>query len=31
VAVSGHRWLSRRRQRQDIVTMATDDELEAVG
>jgi CelD/BcsL family acetyltransferase involved in cellulose biosynthesis len=31
VAVSGHRWLSRRRQRQEIVTMATDDELEAVG
>ncbi len=31
VAVSGHRWLSRRRQRQEIVSARPDDELEAVG
>lgn len=31
VAVSGHRWLSRRRQRQEIVSGRPDDELEAVG
>jgi CelD/BcsL family acetyltransferase involved in cellulose biosynthesis len=30
VAVSGHRWLSRRRQRQEIVSARPDDELEAV-
>ena len=29
VAVSGHRWLSRRRQRQDAVTEASPEELEA--
>ena len=31
MAVSGHRWLSRRRQRQEIVSARPDDELEAVG
>ena len=31
VAVSGHRWLSRRRQRQEIESARPDDELEAVG
>ena len=31
VAVSGHRWLSRRRQRQDVAYARPDDELEAVG
>jgi CelD/BcsL family acetyltransferase involved in cellulose biosynthesis len=31
MAVSGHRWLSRRRQRQDVPTANRDDELEAVG
>jgi CelD/BcsL family acetyltransferase involved in cellulose biosynthesis len=31
VAVSGHRWLSRRRQRQDVAQTRPDDELEAVG
>jgi CelD/BcsL family acetyltransferase involved in cellulose biosynthesis len=31
VAMSGHRWLSRRRQRQEIVSARPDDELEAIG
>jgi CelD/BcsL family acetyltransferase involved in cellulose biosynthesis len=31
MAVSGHRWLSRRRQRQEVVSARPDDELEAVG
>ncbi|HEY4040353.1 MAG TPA: GNAT family N-acetyltransferase [Rhodopila sp.] len=31
VAVSGHRWLSRRRQRHEVVSGSPDDELEAVG
>jgi CelD/BcsL family acetyltransferase involved in cellulose biosynthesis len=30
LAVSGHRWLSRWRQRQDVVSTRPDDELEAV-
>jgi CelD/BcsL family acetyltransferase involved in cellulose biosynthesis len=30
VAVSGHRWLSRRRQRHDVAPARPDDELEAV-
>jgi CelD/BcsL family acetyltransferase involved in cellulose biosynthesis len=31
VAVSGHRWLSRRRHRQEVTSARPDDELEAVG
>jgi CelD/BcsL family acetyltransferase involved in cellulose biosynthesis len=31
MAVSGHRWLSRRRQRQEVVSGRPDDELETVG
>jgi CelD/BcsL family acetyltransferase involved in cellulose biosynthesis len=31
MAVSGHRWLSRRRHRHDVPTANRDDELEAVG
>ena len=31
VAMTGHRWLARWRQRQDVVTPSTNDELEAVG
>jgi CelD/BcsL family acetyltransferase involved in cellulose biosynthesis len=31
VAVSGHRWLSRRRQRQQVPVPSPDDQLEAVG
>jgi CelD/BcsL family acetyltransferase involved in cellulose biosynthesis len=31
VAVSGHRWLSRRRQRLEAATSAPDEELESVG
>jgi CelD/BcsL family acetyltransferase involved in cellulose biosynthesis len=31
MAVSGHRWLSRRRQRQEVINARPDDELEAVG
>jgi CelD/BcsL family acetyltransferase involved in cellulose biosynthesis len=30
VALSGHRWLSRRRQRQEVVSAPADDELEAI-
>jgi len=31
VAVSGHRWLSRRRQRAEVVSALSSEELEAVG
>ncbi|HEY0183089.1 MAG TPA: GNAT family N-acetyltransferase [Rhodopila sp.] len=31
VAVSGHRWLARRRQRQEIVAVVPDEALDAVG
>lgn len=31
MAISGHRWLVRRRQRQELITPARSDELEAVG
>ena len=31
VAVSGHRWLSRRRHRQEVVNASSEAELEAVG